>query len=312
VFFLYSAAVRENSLPALIPLIIFLIYSQFEKMKIFWIVLLACGVSVFSLFIVHFFNYGILQTKKTFPYQISQIFDVAGVFVVTGREDLIPTYWKKLNPEVSPETLMSKYDPNSVISLVFWGDSLIKLTSEPSYLKELNEKWLEAVFHNPWAFLQHRWKAFKPLMGIGMPKTYYPYHFGIERYTRGIQDQGDPMLQQVFKTYVVFFRDSFFFRGWVYLVLLFSLALYQFLKYPATSLLHQPGFCAGLSGLLYGLGYFLYTPAADFRFLYPTVLLFFLSLILTVSEVTQTVEKSFRDEIRDFMGEGKKKVKIRG
>ncbi len=289
----YAAAVRENSLPAIFPLLALLVSSQVKRWKAVRVALAAILLSALNWAAVQVLDYGILHAERKHPYQVNAIFDIAGVYAGTGREDLIPDYWKKLNPQLTPRVLASRYDPHSVISIIAWGEPLIPLTKDPAFLAELRTKWREAVLQYPGAWLAHRWRVFRALMGVGMPQTYYPYHFGIDENGMGVRNEGNPRFQQAFRAYVVFFRDSLFFRGWVYLVLLGLLLGARWRKFPDAQIWADPAFTSALSGFLYGTGYFLYAPAADFRFLYPMVLLFFLSVLLwAFQERREAVERN--------------------
>jgi hypothetical protein len=280
--FIYSATVRKNSLPALIPLAFFLSQAVFRNISRAKAIFLAGCLCVFSLLAADVINHGYLKASKTYVFQLVQTFDVVGVYSQTRRADLIPKYWMETNKKLTPEMLLNAYSPYTEVPLTFWGDPVVPMTLDPGQLRELTQKWLWAMKTFPIEFLRHRWDAYKRLLAIGEPKVFFPLCFEVAENNWGVRDQGDPGLQKALKSYFNFFRNSFFFRGWAYLSLLLVLMGYQWFRLSDTSPLKLAALCSALSAFLFGATYFAYVPAAEFRFLYPVVTLFFLSLILTL------------------------------
>ena len=281
--FIYSAAIRKNSLPSLIPLAYFLDQAIFNKKSNTRTWFVVCGLCVFSLLAVEWINYGWLKAKKEHFFQLEETFDIMGVFSQTQRVDLIPPYWKIMNEKLTPEILLNCYTPYSEVPYSFWGDSPVKMTTNPECLKELSQKWMMAIRDFPLEFLHHRWEVYKRLLAIGEPKVFFPYYLDVASNTCNVRDQGDAVLQRVFNSYFKFFRNSLLFRGWFYFCLLLGLLVFQCFKLPNAHVLKIPVVCSSLSALLFEAGLFPFSPSAEFRFLYPVVTLFFLSLVLTFS-----------------------------
>jgi hypothetical protein len=125
---------------------------------------------------------------------------------------------------------------------------------------------------------------FKALMAIGCRNPCLPLWGGVYPNTLGIRDQGDPGLQGAIKAYFSFFKNTVLFKGWIYLVMLLGIVAYHWVRHKKIEVFKRPAVCAALSGFFYGIAYFAFAPAPEFRFLYSTVTLCFLSFILTFSK----------------------------
>jgi hypothetical protein len=286
VLLFYSAAVRLNALPALIPLVWYGAVPKGGKVFSPRVVLLVGCILVFTFTTVHFFNYSFLRAKKYYLFQAGEAFDIVGILVRTGDTGIIPSYWKKLNPSITPEALTAHFNPENIstIGTNLSPFDLVQMTSDPSQLKELHDKWMEAIRTFPRAYLRHRWVVFNGLIRIGKKDSYYPFHLVRDAEIEGVKETGDRDLRVLLKYYFWFFGNSFFFKGWFYLlVLLTVLALNLFVPEPWTAEKTASIYSAS-SAFLYGCGYFFYAWNADFRYLYPTVMLCFFSAIMWVSD----------------------------
>lgn len=290
-FFTYSAAVRSNSLPALIPLAYFMVRAILGKPTLIRAILLTCCICGMGLLSTYWLNYGWLKAAKNHIFQAEEIFDIAGVFSQAPNIELIPPYWKMMNHQFTPEMLSQNYTPYSEVPFTSWGHPIIPMTADPQCLNALTRKWIMAISQYPSEFLRHRWAVFKRLMGVGEPRIYYALFFDTCPNQLGIEDLGDPMLQKGFKTYFIYFRNSLFFRGWFYLFILFAMVPFQWFKLPDSHRLKIPAICCALSALLYGMSYFIISPCAEFRLLYPMVALTLFSLVLTLSSAATTEEE---------------------
>jgi hypothetical protein len=297
VLIFFSAAVRLNSLPALIPLAWYLVAPKSGRIFSPRVALLASCVLAFSFTAVHLFNYNILRAKKYHLFQAGEAFDIIGILVRTGDNAIIPAYWNHHNPRATPEVLVANYDPENVSTI---GESLIpsdlvRITLDPSQLKELHDKWVGAIRSNPGAYLRHRWAAFNGLLRIGKSQSYYPVQLARDAEIDGIKETGDRDLRVPLKYYFWYFADSFLFKGWFYLAVAGIIMILNFFIPGPWTARNTASVCAASSALLYEGGYFFYVWNADFRYLYPAVVLSFLSVVLLISDGAQkNLEKKWR------------------
>jgi len=78
------------------------------------------------------------------------------------------------------------------------------------------------------------------------------------------------VLTRALTGYFFYFSRSVFFRGFFWIMVAAAMG-YLPLRLKLEGEL-EPAFVLSLSGLLYALGYFFYTPSAEFRYLWWTVL----------------------------------------
>ncbi len=283
--FFYCTAIRFNSLPALLPLAWY-VATRKEGGKSFLPSLMRTSLIIgTSLIAVHLFVYGFLKAQKTHVEQAIKIHDIVGIFVRTGDEGLIPDYWKKMNPDLTPELLRENYDPTN-LNLLWTGlfrNDLVRPTTDLSQLDELQAKWKEAIFHFPTAYFQHRWAVFNGLIRIGQTETYYPFQLAVNPNPFGLKEQGIAKLRVSLKYYFWFFGNSFLFKGWFYFLLSIGVIfLASFNRFRGT-IFSEISVYSALSALFYGCAYFLCATGSDFRFLYPTVTLSVFSMAMLLS-----------------------------
>jgi hypothetical protein len=286
VFIFYSTAVRLNALPALIPLVWYGAVSKGGKFFSLRTVARVGLVLALSFFAVHLFNYNLLKAKKYYLFQAGEAFDIVGILAGTGNTGIIPVYWNKLNPSTTPESLIANYDPENKATLGAGLSpfDLVPITTDAAQLKELREKWLGAIRAYPGAYLRHRWAAFNGLIRIGKRESYYPFHLVRDEEKEGVRETGDPFLRVRLKYYFWFFGNSFFFKGWFYLLVSTLIVGWNLLLPGPWTAEKKASICSAGSAFLYGCGYFFYVWNADFRYLYPTVTLCFFSIVMLASD----------------------------
>jgi len=289
-FIFYASAVRFNSLPALVPLVWLGILFTLPKWGLARKLLLLVGFLSLNFGLVHLLDQYVFKPKMNTLFQMIQLHDLVGISVRAGTADLIPSYWKEFNPRIDLATLRSAYLPESLNSL-WTGDvhqEIVPTASDAAQLDELRAKWWEAIRRFPGAYLQHRWAVFNGLIRIGKADSYYPLHLWKNPDMDGIRDIGDPALRGAFKRYFWTFGNTFLFKGWFYL-LLALLIMAAIIKRPdRNGEGSKASLYLALSAFLYGGGYFFYGPASDFRFLYPTVILVFLSIVMFLSSTNRS------------------------
>lgn len=278
ILFCYSAWVRTNSLPALLPLAYYTLSQHRQKFRFFRTISGCILITVLIYLLGMGFNYGFLKANHSHISQLIQMQDIVGVSIRTAKTDLFPHYWLQLNSEATPENILKDYRPDTVDSLVYFGH--ISLTENPEFLKELRTKWIMAIENSPGAYFLYRWDCFKLLLDFDNKGPYNPFHFQVDPNLLGLKEEGDPQFKKILITFFSSFLSTFLFRGWFYLFVALILVSLPFLLTQKRNLYSNASFLSALSALIYEGGYFFYGLACDFRYLYSTIQLICFSAIM--------------------------------
>ena len=158
-----------------------------------------------------------------------------------------------------------------------WGDALgFRKMSAPGATMTAVKKYFELFFREPGLFLQLKWDFIKKTMGISQPLDYSEYDYN--RWER-MADYGfnDSLQRHAF--YDSFIRSCdclgfYVLRPWVsFLISLIAVIVLQIRKHP----LRDKYTFVYLMAVFYYLAYLLDTPAFDFRYFYPSLLLMMIS-----------------------------------
>jgi hypothetical protein len=277
-FFFYSAAVRWNSLPLLVPLCWYLLAKDGEKTLTWRRGMGVLGMILACFAAIYLFDYGILKAQKFHIFQECEIFDITGIYVRTGDENFIPKYWKEMNADVSPQTLLLNYKPETLVNLLFTG--LVHLTGDPERLDDLRRQWWGAIRRHPLAYLEQRWGAFRGLLRLGEKQSFLPYQLEIRENNMGLEIGGDPQFKALLVAYFSAFQNTILFKGWPYLLAILLVLTAHALEGFPTNPFKLASLCSALSAFFYGIGYFFYSLSSDFRFWYPVVILTVFSTVL--------------------------------
>jgi hypothetical protein len=278
----YASALRWNSLPAILPLVWFFFKKKNGPVFSFHLSLTVLLFLVLQYSFNNYFNYRFLKTQKCYISQVLLVSDILSVYTKTGREEFFPGYWRNMNPGLSLEDLRN-YDPSD--DSLSQGSIPLNLTSNSEQLQELKIKWLQTIWTFPNIYLEHRWQFFKKFLRIGENGSYFPFQLRMVPSVYAAKEMGNREIRLGLKYYFWLFGNSVFFKGWFYLLFLTGvLGAHVRLRSWSGSVVREASFWAALSALFYALGYFFYAPAFDFRFLYPTVVLSFLSFALLFSK----------------------------
>ena len=173
-----------------------------------------------------------------------------------------------------------------------WGEPLgIRKMSADGATVTAAKKYVELFFREPGRFLQLKWDFVKKTMGISQPLDYSEYDYN--RWER-MAEYGFNDSPQRLAFYDSFIKscqwlDFYVLRPWVpFLVSLISVVVLQLLKHP----FRERYTFTYLMAVFYYLAYLLDTPAFDFRYFYPSLLLMMVSnAALTMMGISKLVRK---------------------
>jgi len=289
----YGYGVRQNAAPAILPLAV---WSGYVALRLFRPARaqaggLAAAALPFVVGLAYFLllTAAVLTTTRvlagghsSYIYQAVLLHDLAAVSKERG-EPLFPDYLTR-GANFSLERAAASYQPYSSTTVFKAEAAGMRLTEDPAEMAALRAKWLEVVPANKSAYLRHRWGAFRALTAFGTGEVCFPY-LATSRTLDG-REVNRWRVHQFLRAVFWKLRDSFFFRG--FLFLLASLALLC-LSVGGRLRGDLETVCAmSLSGLLYGAGYFFYATSCDFRFMWWTALA---SLVGTCLLILYAVER---------------------
>ena len=286
-FLFYGYGVRHNAAPAVLPLAL-------------WSGVVACRLwpslkeraagrlrlLPFALGLAYFLalTAAVLLTTRALTggrsgyfSQVVLLHDLTAISIERG-EPLFPDYVLR-GENFSLARAAATYQPDQAVDLFKSEGAVMKMTENPEEVAALRAKWLEVVPANKAAYLRHRWAAFRMMIGLGEAEVCFPY-LVTSRPFAGYEVNLDWRVHRLLRAVFWKLRNTFFFRGYVWLLL--SLGL---LSTAAAGRLRgdlEPAFVLSLSGTLYGLAYFFFAPSCDFRYLWWTVLASLASLCLCV------------------------------
>lgn len=276
--FFYGLAVRINSIPAVLPLMIWWTYRlPFADNKLSWAkkVALAVLLVLAMSFVRHFMDYQLLQTKRLYPFQMVVLHDLAALSVTTGTLQF-PDY-ALASPTLSISRLWRMFRPSSPEESLGWGEVLPR-TNDPLQVRELKRYWLEKVTEHPGDYLRWRWSRLARLLSIGRPTICDPFGWGVAPNVLGIELH-ETTIQRRYFGFLLKIQNTFFFRGWIYWIfgfLVFAVALLTRRTFRTEVIILSS------SSFLFGAAYFFCAPSCEFRYLNWTVLSTLISTVLLI------------------------------
>lgn len=160
---------------------------------------------------------------------------------------------------VAPEYLKKIYDARH-LNITSNNDSEKRISSE---LDGLTQQWLGAIKKNPGAYLKHRLTIFSEYVGFHDHEIFYVTHPNVDQNKFGIV-QLPNRLTPVFVNYVVFFKQSFVDRAWIYYLIGFLALASAFLQKDFRYRIEAA--VTLFSALLYLAPMYFITPAGDLRY----------------------------------------------
>ena len=295
----YAVGVRVNALPAVVPLAAHLMWSTLGVGKR-WRLIAAIGFGLACASVLGLINtfmcYGGLGATRGAPQQTLQLFDLAGVALRSGV-DVIPEECK--TDAYTPERLAAAYDVSCCMKLllpmadgspaplrsVSWSANM----SWDEGVERLGSAWREAITGQPLAYLQHRVAVCSSLLRLGEDCAYYAVvtpedsarltgHPGLGA---GASVEGCEWVKWAWLSLMSWAAgQSILMFGYPWIIVLvvsIGIAFWR-RRHAHASVLMTLAF----SGLLYALPYGIAAPAADFRYLYWSVIAAHLALPLAV------------------------------
>lgn len=290
----YAAAVRLNSLPAILVLCYWLAETLFQwrwVKKLLFAILLAAGLFLLNTAIVEFW----VHPLHSHPFQQVQIHDLAGISAYEHKL-IFPNYI--LHSDCLTNVRIKEgYDPGCVGFLIFKDykeplvtKALVHLTISPTNLAELQKVWVHAIIAHPFVYLWHRTNVFLTFLiscvsYLGeVCSTPYEITFHAS------------VFYNIYCNFLTSQLGMTFLHAWVYLTnslfcLFVALAMRRRLAH------YKPIFFASLSGILYLLPNFFYTPACEFRYIYWTVTASIFALILFLLDFFRMPTKTTNETV---------------
>lgn len=261
-FLFFGYAVRLNSLPAILPIMLWWgwIYLQIhqKKLRVSWVKASALGLAgFFAIFAsTSIFNRSMVQGNKTYPAQMIMLFDLAAMTALTEKF-LLPEEVKRLHPEASVEWAKKNYFEKLPDAIwILSDDTKLNIRTQEEF-DGLRDRWVNALQDYPMQYLKHRWRVYKELLRVG-GANYEAYAFNSDF----LHPLGHVLIKY-YAPYCDFFRISVIFGSGNYLIMIFVfLALLTFLR--VKNLLTY--WVMGLSGISYHLVYFFISSGGVFRY----------------------------------------------
>ncbi len=249
-FLLYGTGVRQNSIFALLPLCVLMAcglaasWSKRIKISLF----LFLGMTALA------FGFNELLSKKHVPFNgpLIHFSDLAGMSLLSegALHPLLLSNGIKV-VEGSPPG-----DPQ-----IYFNAYLKQREKILTFKNELSSVWREEILRRPVLYLKTRWLFYRWLVGANQSPVRFAYCDFIRPNPWGFEI-ANPQLQEFIYERVTPLRNSLFFRGWVFVVLLF---VFSVISLGQKSIVLS---CLALSGFLYAVAYFFIAPNASFRLLY--------------------------------------------
>ncbi len=289
----YGIAVRPNAIPAVLPLalawvLIFDKIRQSGKARNRWrSCAKAIGLTLAIICANGTLNSLSVQTVVIVPgrgaLQASMLHDLAALSLYK-KKLLFPQYILESRPNYTLQTLKNHFSVVNVNELLFGSNKQIYLgyTSSFNEYDDLKSAWLSAVSENFWPYIQHRFRIIKSLLQI--KGIYYPYHFGIDENSLGLEFPNTKLYQFAMATLEK--THYIFFRGWGYALLAFVVCGYSIRKRQV-----ELGGLVALSGILYFAPYFVITSGSDFRYIWWMILSSLLGAVISWNSSMLVIEE---------------------
>jgi len=215
------------------------------------------------------------------------VHDLAGI---SARTDgyLMPAY---VDPRLDLPMLKGRYTPVSGDPLLFdMSNPIVKLVFHKAEADDLKRTWFWAVLRHPLDYLRHRLATFLCLLGIEAPQPYQLYQPDTDLFGAHWHKLTDDMhIGNPDNAVLDFYRhrlmptllETPMFRGYAYDIALLAMILLALLRRRGAR--DAVIVALGSGALLHQAALFVASPAALFRYLYPSVLITLAILLLTLS-----------------------------
>ncbi len=217
-----------------------------------------------TIFLTGAFNYGLLQSSKSRVYQSLIVFDIGGISHFAGKD-----YFKEdWDSSENSKVLSTCYDPSAWDGYA-WGPCsfvLKKIQASGSWNDgSLMKKWISAIYHEPSAYLKHRYENYMKLL-------WYPNSVLDDQTVQnslGFKYEKTGMFRALQVT-TVLFKNTFIFKPGFWLIASFLFSLCGL--FTRKSFARDVFLALNISSFLYLLGYFFVGVASDYRYAYWSIL----------------------------------------
>lgn len=278
---LYAVSMRYNALPAVIPLVAWMVYEvlRLRSMPSRKVLAIASSGLVMTMLLTQLLlGAGVEYSRSwrgTGTLQASLIHDLSGIAVRTG-EVRFPAHVLQGDPPITVDLLRELYRPES-LNEIFFHEQLRErtVTRSGSEVLELLRTWWETVRSSPVAYIEHRLGVLGTLFGV--TKVYYPFHEGIETNDQGLVFHRSAVYDAVVGG--LHATEWPFYRGWIYLLGALLIVVTGIVGRRSRSTL------IAVSGIAYALPYTFISTGSDFRYIWWLVLATILAAIVRLDEV---------------------------
>lgn len=258
-----GSMLRFNAIFGLLPLV----WLLFNKSRLHswkkWMVICIL-FPAFTIFANAVFNYGFLNSSKSRVYQSLIIFDIGGVSHFSGKD-----YFKEGWDDEEKNKLVSTCYDSGAWDVYAWGDCsfvLKKIQNSGTWSDgSLMGKWVNGIFHEPSAYLEHRYENYMRLL-------WHP-NAVLDSQTLVISDGLKFEKTGMFRTLEIttkLLKDSFIFKPGFWLIASFVFSLYGLCT--RKSFARDVFLALNTSSFLYLLAYLFVGVASDFRYAYWSIL----------------------------------------
>ncbi len=267
---LYAFMLRGNAPAAVLPIVWFALWKTFpmqsNRIRLLATVLILMLMFVFS----YVFTYKVLDTYKAHP-EIFILTDDLVHLSVSSNRSLLPKAQLELLKECKDETIAGGKEVGKMSCLIIKSSYGKAISYE--VLTGIDKKaWISAVVSNPLEYLKFRLDAYMFLLRSPSVSPYYVWQPGINPNDVGLKHD-DNAATKILEQYVskaVQLVPFFFKPYWWLISALLIMAGTFVLQGSRGSIILIRGLLT--SAILYMLSYIPLTPAADFRYVYWSVL----------------------------------------
>ena len=223
--------------------------------------------------------------KSMHHQQVILLHDLVAISL-ERHQNLLPDYLQKSPHPLSLERLALMYDPGNTVWLWCCEGPRIPLTQDPTQNRQLLRQWFKVVSQNPGVYLRHRWKTVCSQFGIASAVVAYPFHHGIDPNSFGLSFRPGRWNTWVMAELETT-KNSFLFRGWVYVVATVAFMVLSRLVRPRN---FGMALVLGSSGLLYAVTLFPIDLASDFRLIWWTAVVGWVLPLIVFSNTQEATE----------------------
>jgi len=266
----YAALARANA-PFLIgPL---LVWALVGWRILSWRIFASGLVALAFIGVTPFVNHNLIGANDSKAIVSLEVFDLGGISQLTRRNEL-PGDW---SPDESQKIIERCYTP-IYWDVYAWGDC--KFVNEKVDRSDLSHVWIEAIRHQPEAYLVHRLANFNSLLRLVNYPEAYNYYVMVGP---GYQSDASPRPARVY----TFYRDLMAAHPaqlWHFPFVWLAFAIGMFVAtFPNRSDFEAAINVINFAAVAYVAGYFIVGVGSDFRYILPSLYVTTLSIVAVVA-----------------------------